>query len=44
MRATADAANWFSERNNTNNFTWVDIKIRGTSVSVIRHGPSAQPI
>jgi hypothetical protein len=44
MRATADPSDWFSERNNTNNFTWVDIKIRGTSVSVIRHGPSAQPI
>jgi lysyl oxidase len=44
MRATADAANWFSESNNTNNFTWVDIKISGNSVSVKRYGPSAQPI
>ncbi len=44
LRATADRANWFSETNNTNNFTWVDILITGNSVSVIRYGPAAQPI
>ena len=44
LRATADADNWFSESNNTNNYTWVDIQISGTSVSVIRYGPAAQPI
>jgi hypothetical protein len=44
LRATADAANWFSETNNTNNFTWVNIQISGNSVSVIRYGPAAQPI
>jgi Lysyl oxidase len=44
LRATADADNWFSESNNSNNFTWVDIQISGTSVSVIRYGPAAQPI
>jgi hypothetical protein len=44
MRATADPSDWFSESNNTNNFTWVDIKISGTSVSEIRYGPTAQPI
>ena len=44
LRAIADASDWFSESNNTNNFTWVNIKISGTSVSVIRYGPSAQPI
>ena len=44
LRATADRANWFSEGNNSNNFTWVDIQISGKSVSVIRYGPSAQPI
>jgi hypothetical protein len=41
LRATADADNWFSETNNTNNFTWVNIKISGSSVSVIKYGPSA---
>ena len=44
LRATADADGWFSESNNSNNFTWVNIQISGTSVSVIRHGPAAQPI
>jgi hypothetical protein len=41
LRATADAANWFTEGNNSNNFTWVDINISGNSVSMIRYGPSA---
>lgn len=44
LRATADADNWFSETNNTNNFTWVNIQISGDSVSVLRYGPAAQPI
>jgi hypothetical protein len=44
LRATADAADWFSETDNTNNFTWVDIRISGNSVSVIEYGPAAQPI
>jgi hypothetical protein len=44
LRATADAANWFLEANNANNFTWVDIQISGNSVSVIRWGPAARPI
>lgn len=42
--AKADAPNWFSESNNSNNATWVNIQIRGDSVSVKRYGPSAQPI
>ena len=44
LQATADTANWFSESNNSNNFTWVDIQISGNSVSVVGYGPSAQPI
>jgi hypothetical protein len=44
LRATADAADWFLETDNTNNFTWVDIQISGNSVSVIKYGPAAQPI
>jgi hypothetical protein len=44
LRATADAANWFLETDDTNNFTWVDIQISGNSVSVKEYGPAAQPI
>lgn len=44
LRATANADNWFSESDNTNNFAWVNIKISGDSVSVLRYGPAAQPI
>ena len=44
LRATADGPDWFSESNNSNNFTWVDIQISGTSVSVIKYGPAAKPI
>ena len=44
LRATADESNWFLESNNSNNFTWVEIQLSGTSVSVIAYGPSAQPI
>jgi hypothetical protein len=42
LRATADGPNWFSESNNANNFTWVDIQLSGDSVSIIRYGPSAR--
>ncbi len=44
LRATADKPNWFSESNNRNNFTWVNIQISGTSIRVIKLGPAAQPI
>jgi Lysyl oxidase len=44
LRATADANNWFSETNNSNNFTWADIRIQGSRVRVIGYGPSAKPI
>jgi hypothetical protein len=44
LRATADASDWFSESDNTNNLTWLNVKISGNSVSVTRYGPSAQPI
>jgi len=41
--ATADPENWFIEADNTNNFTWVDLQIRGKggSVRVLGYGPSA---
>lgn len=41
LRATADAQNWFVEKNNTNNHTWINIKLSGNSVSVVRYGPGA---
>ena len=44
LRATADEPNWFSESNDSNNSTWVEIQLSGNSVSVISYGPSAQPI
>jgi hypothetical protein len=44
LRAKADPGGWFKERNETNNFTWVDIRISGNSVNVIRYGPAAKPI
>lgn len=41
--ATADPQNWFVETDQTNNFTWVDLQIRGKqkSVRVMGYGPSA---
>ncbi len=44
LKATADADNWFVESNNTNNFTWVDIQLKTSSVRIVGYGPSAQPI
>ena len=42
--STADAANWFVESNNANNFSRVDIQIKGNSVKVVSYGPRAQPV
>jgi hypothetical protein len=45
LRAVADPSNWFVEKDNTNNFTWINIRIRDdNTVDVLRHGPAAQPI
>lgn len=44
LRATADAGGWFEEADETNNFTWVNIRISGSSVSVKKYGPAAEPI
>jgi len=41
LRVTADRANWFLEANNTNNFTWVDLDLTASGVTIIRYGPSA---
>jgi hypothetical protein len=40
LNATADAQNWFRESNETNNFTWTDLRLRGDAEpQVIRQGP-----
>jgi hypothetical protein len=44
LQATADGPNWFLESNDSNNSTWLEVQISGTSVSVTAYGPSAQPI
>ena len=44
MTVTADADGWFLESDNSNNIAWVNIKISGDSVSVVRYGPAARPI
>ncbi len=44
LQATADQANWFMESNNTNNFTWANVQLKGGKVSVLSYGPSAAPI
>jgi hypothetical protein len=44
LQAKADAANWFVESNDTNNFTWANVQLKHGQVSVLRYGPSAQPI
>lgn len=41
LRAAADPSNWFLEEDETNNFTWLDMRIRGDNVNIIRHGPAA---
>jgi hypothetical protein len=44
LRAKADPGGWFKEQREKNNSTWVDLRIKGSRVSVIRYGPSAKPI
>jgi Lysyl oxidase len=41
LRATADPANWFAETNNTNNTTWVKLRLTGSGVRVVAYGPAA---
>jgi hypothetical protein len=40
LRAFADEANWFSESNDSNQETWADLQIEGTSVRVLRRAPN----
>ncbi len=41
LKVTADAQNWFTESNNANNVTWVDIQLKHNSVRVTGYGPAA---
>jgi hypothetical protein len=44
LGAKADPGGRFKERNENNNFTWVDIRLKGDRVIVIDYGPAAKPI
>jgi hypothetical protein len=41
LKATADPSNWFIEVNESNNFTWVDIQLKGSGLRIIGYGPIA---
>jgi hypothetical protein len=41
LTATADAAGWFTEADNSNNATWVDLRLHPHDVAVDAYGPSA---
>ena len=41
LRGVVDQQNWFQETNNTNNQAWMDIRISGTTVTVLRWGAGA---
>lgn len=41
LHATADEQKWFWEQDDTNNFTWIDLQIKGNSVTVVGKGPGA---
>jgi hypothetical protein len=40
LRAFADQVNWFSESNDSNQETWADLQIEGTSVRVLGRAPN----
>jgi hypothetical protein len=37
----ADKSNWFVEKDNSNNFSWVDIQLKQSSVRIVAYGPQA---
>jgi hypothetical protein len=41
LRGMADPSGLFREKDNTNNYTWVDLQITRDGVRVVSHGPSA---
>jgi hypothetical protein len=38
--ATGDKSNQFLESNDTNNKTWVDLRISGSTVTIIKRAPN----
>jgi len=44
LRITADGTDRFLEEDETNNVTWADLRITGTTVQVLAYGPVAPPI
>jgi hypothetical protein len=40
VRATADPNRFFTESSRSNNSTWTNVKIAGTTVTVVKQGPS----
>jgi hypothetical protein len=42
FRGVADAGGWFREADESNNFTWTQIRLKGSKVEVLKHGPSAR--
>jgi hypothetical protein len=41
LHATADPSHWFTEANESNNFTWVDIQLTGGGLRILGYGPIA---
>ena len=39
--ATADPSGWFLESNNANNVSWINLRLKANSVSIVKYGPSA---
>jgi hypothetical protein len=44
LRCVADPSCWFREKDDTNNFAWVDLQITRIGVTVLEYGPSAQHV
>jgi hypothetical protein len=40
----ADPSGWFREKDDTNNFTWVDLQLTSDGVTVLEYGPNAQRV
>lgn len=43
LRATVDPDGWFTERDRSNNATWIDLDLTEDSVTILGYGPSAEP-
>lgn len=44
LTGVADQSDWFSEEDDTNNFTWVDLQLTRDGARVLQYGPSASRI